>query len=97
MDWIILESSNPCIVSSSCSVSQFQEKDAQGGTENSRPARKRRRGDPVADLSSLEPRPARVRRKPNLIPVVDDPPKVKAKVKAQVQFFTFLVDTSPIS
>ncbi|XP_037452916.1 lysine-specific demethylase JMJ25-like isoform X1 [Triticum dicoccoides] len=60
-----------------------EEKDAQGGTENSRPARKRRRGDPVADLSSLEPRPARVRRKPNLIPVVDDPPKVKAKVKAQ--------------
>uniref|UniRef100_A0A453MSE1 Uncharacterized protein n=1 Tax=Aegilops tauschii subsp. strangulata TaxID=200361 RepID=A0A453MSE1_AEGTS len=60
-----------------------EEKDAQGGTQNLRPARKRK-WDPVADPSSLEPRPARVRKTLNP-PVVDDSPKVKAEVQAKVK------------
>ncbi|KAF7043341.1 hypothetical protein CFC21_052710 [Triticum aestivum] len=45
-----------------------EEKDTEGGTQNLRPAKKRKR-DPVADPSSLGPRPARLRK------TLNPPPK----------------------
>jgi hypothetical protein len=70
---------NPYHFSLACWISQFQENGTQGTTEKSRPTRKRRR-DPVADVSSLEPRTMRARKRRNA-PMQKDETK-KEKVEA---------------
>jgi hypothetical protein len=78
---------NPYHFSLACWISQFQENGTQGTTEKSRPTRKRRR-DPVADPSSLEPRAMRLRKRTIVLVV-----HLRCK---RCNFFTFLVYT-PIS